>query len=106
MAIKVGLEVNGVKLSITRMGTESDYRVFVSSDGSRIETLVNLVGIGQLSVAGEGGRLERVTDTRSRISGYEFINSPNWEEFIKEISELASKASKASLPPAARTRRY
>ena len=96
----VGREVSSVRSSLTRMGIQSDYRVFVSSDGSRIETLVYLVGIGQLSVAGEGGRLERVTDARSKVAGYEFINSFNWEEFVREISELASKASRASLPPA------
>ncbi len=97
---KVGLEVRDVKSSLTRMGIQSDYRIFVSSTGSRVETLVNLVGIGQLSVAGQAGRLERVADARSRVAGYEFINSFNWDDFVKEISELASKASKAGLPPA------
>ena len=97
---KVGLEVRDVKSSLTRMGIQRDHRIFASSDGSRIEVLVNLVGIGHLSVAGEAGRLERVSDSRSRVAGYEFIESFNWEDFVREISELASKASKASLPPA------
>ena len=97
---KVGLEIQDVKSSLTRMGIQCDHRIFASSDGSRIEVLVNLVGIGQLSVAGEVGRLERVSDSRSNVAGYEFIESFNWEEFAKEISELASKASKAGLPPA------
>ena len=96
----VSLEVQDVKSSLTRMGIQRDHRIFVSSDGSRIEVLVNLTGIGHLSVAGEAGRLERVADSRSKVAGYEFINSFNWEGFVREISELACKASKAGLPPA------
>ncbi|MCD6084258.1 MAG: TldD/PmbA family protein [Desulfurococcales archaeon] len=97
---KVGLEAKDVKSSMTRMGIQSDYRVFVSSSGSRVETLVNLVGMGQVSVAGEAGRLERVVDGRSRVAGYEFIKSYDWETLVREVSGLASKAFKAGLPPA------
>jgi len=95
---KVSLEIQDVKSSLIRMGIQRNHGIFASSDGSRIEVLVNVVGIGQLSVAGEAGRLERVSDSRSKVAGYEFIESFNWGRICKEISELASRASKAGLP--------
>jgi len=97
---KLALDVEGVKSTLTRYGALRDYRLYASTSGSKIEVIVDLVGLGHMSVAGEAGQLERVSDSKSSVAGYEFIRSLNWEEFVLDISKLAAQVCRAEFPPA------
>lgn len=105
--IQVGIEANKaamisdtVKNATTRLGTSTDKRLLVNSEGSRIEVNSSMAGLGQLSVAVSAGKMERVSDGESRCAGFEFIQDQDWTKFCREISELAVKAVEAEMPAA------
>lgn len=103
-ANKAGLGIEGVKSSVSRLGIQHDWRYVVSSDGVELEYESYLTGVAHLSVAVESGSMERVYNQESSVSGWEFIEERNWEEFTQEVSRLAKEAVKAPLPPAGKTR--
>ncbi len=96
---KTATSIDGVRAATTSMGLQFDRRVYVSSDGGFIDLTVRLVGLSHQSIAGEAGVMERVHDSRSRVAGYEFIEKYDWEGLVREVSELAVKASRAKTPP-------
>jgi len=105
--VKLLLEANksavtgaDIKNSTSRMGFLHDVRIFVSSEGAKIRTDVTTCGFGQVSVASANGKMERVPEQRSRCDGYEFIEKGDWNAFTTEISQLASRAVAAPIPPA------
>ena len=105
--IKVSIEANKaamigdrIKNATTRLGTSSDRRLFVNSEGSQIEVHSSMAGLSQLSVAVSDGKMERVVDNESRCAGFEFIRDRDWTGFCREISELAVKAVEAQMPNA------
>lgn len=101
---KAGLSIEGIKSSVSRLGIQRDWRYVVSSDGVELEYESYLTGVAHLSVAVESGSMERVYNQESSVSGWEFIERRDWEEFAQEVSKLAKEAVKAPLPPAGRTR--
>ncbi|PUA32368.1 MAG: hypothetical protein B7O98_06840 [Zestosphaera tikiterensis] len=101
-ANKAGLEVEGVKSSVTRLGIQKDFRYVATSDGSELEYTSTLLGLSQLSIAYEAGRMERVSNQESYVAGWEFIKNRNWSEFASEVSKLARETVKAHLPPSGR----
>ncbi|MEM1786103.1 MAG: TldD/PmbA family protein [Zestosphaera sp.] len=101
---KAGLSIEGIKSSVSRLGIQRDWRYVVSSDGVELEYESYLTGVAHLSVAVESGSMERVYNQESSVSGWEFIEGRDWEEFAQEVSKLAKEAVKAPLPPAGRTR--
>jgi len=103
-ANKAGLGIDGIKSSVSRLGIQHDWRYVVSSDGAELEYESYLTGVAHLSVAVESGSMERVSNQESSVSGWEFIEKKDWEEFARNVSELAREAVKAPLPPAGRTR--
>jgi len=103
-ANKAGLSVDGIKSSVSRLGIQHDWRYVVSSDGADLEYESYLVGVAQLSVAVESGSMERVSNQESSVSGWEFLEGRDWEEFTQSVSKLAKEAVKAPLPPAGKTR--
>lgn len=105
--IRIGIEANKaaligntIKNATTRLGTFTDRRLFVNSDGSRIEVNSSMAGVQQLSVAASAGKMERVSDGESECAGFEFIRDKDWMKFSREISELATKAVDAQMPNA------
>jgi len=99
-ANKAALIGNTIKNATTRLGTFTDRRLFVNSDGSRIEVNSSMAGVQQLSVAASAGKMERVSDGESECAGFEFIRDKDWMKFSREISELATKAVDAQMPTA------
>lgn len=92
--------LDGVKSTSTRLGIQYDRRLIVSTDGCEVEVECFLVGLGHMSVAYEAGKLERVYDSRSRVSGWEFISDTDWCDYTRGISRLAVEAVKAPTPKA------
>lgn len=95
--------IDGIKSSITLLGIQRDQRRVISSD-SRASWEVVLTGVSQTSVAGEAGSLEKVHNSRSRASGWEFVEGGDWAAFARDVSATAVKALKAPMPPAGRIR--
>lgn len=95
---KTGLEIDGIRSSVTMLGIQRDMRAVISSDAD-VTWEVVLVGISHTSIAGEAGSMERLHDSRSAASGWEFIRSTSWEDFARDISMTAKKALKAPTPP-------
>ncbi len=87
--------VEGIVSSTVRYGFELDERLFVSSWGDRVETTTRLIGIGVLEVGKSGNVMERIWDSESRVAGWEFIEGMDWNNFAKEVAQLAVEASKA-----------
>lgn len=92
---KVSRETKGIASSIVRYGFEKDHRIYVSSNDDFIEQTIRLIGIGLYLVSSVEGSMERLWDSKSRVAGWEFIKSINWEEFTRENAELVVKAAKA-----------
>lgn len=99
---KAGLGLEEIKSAVTRLGIQHDWRYIVTSDGVDLEYESSLLGLAHMSVAFEAGAMERVGDQESAVAGWEFIESKDWREFSKSISELAREAVKAPLPPSGR----
>lgn len=90
--------LDGVKSTSTKLGIQYDRRFIVSTDGCEVEVECFLVGLGHMSVAYEAGRLERVYDSKSKVSGWEFISSTDWCDYTRGISRLAIEAVRSSTP--------
>ncbi len=99
-ANKAGLSIEGIKSSVSRLGIQHDWRYVVSTDGAELEYESYLIGVAHLSIAVESGSMERVSNQESLVSGWEFVEKKDWEEFAREVSKLAKEAVKAPLPPA------
>lgn len=99
-ANKASLELKEVKNAITRVGIEQDYRMYMNSEGGEVEVKTFMVGLSHISVAKIGENMERVGDSESKVSGYEFIKSRDWREFTVEISKLAVEAATSTTPSA------
>jgi TldD protein len=103
--LKLVLETNkaastkGIVSSATRMGWLTERRVFESSEGAHVETIVHMTGLGHSAIATSEGRMESVSDSKSRCAGFEFIAETDWSEFSKKTAEAALEAVKARTPP-------
>jgi len=97
-ANKTAMEFKNIASAITRLGLQRDRRIILTSDGNHVDVEVVLTGLSHVSVArGEKG-LEYVSDYDSRVAGFEFIKSVDWEEMASEVSRLAIVASNADVP--------
>ncbi len=94
-ANRVGRSVKGVVNVVTFLGSELDKRIVVTNLGDEVEVVVRLIGLGNLSVASHNGVMERVYDSLSRVAGWEFIEGNDWNNFVEEVSKLASEAAQA-----------
>jgi TldD protein len=95
-------EVQGISSSITRLGVQADYRLVANTQGGWVEVESRLLGVAQTSAAQEAGSLEIVTDSSSRVSGWEFVES-RWDEIVNmatRVSKLAKEAVRARHPKA------
>ncbi len=101
-ANKQSLVSTEVKNRISRLAFERDYRVYLSSEGAKIVSEVVLSGFSHLSVARIGETMESHYDSKSKVAGYEFIESIDWNTFTREVSETAIKLAKARTPPSGR----
>ncbi len=88
-----------VKNADTRLGLSVDKRLFISSEGARVEIETVLTGLSHGSVAKANGIMEGVFHQESRVSGFEFVQRFDWGEFVKDLSNLAVEAAKAKVPP-------
>jgi len=95
----IAMGVGGIVSAVTRLGCEVDKRVVVSSLGAEAFSEVVVVGISNLSVARFGEVMERVSDQKTFIGGYESIKSFDWSSFVEDISKLAVNASQTKTPP-------
>jgi len=89
-----------IKSAITRLGISKDYRIFISSEGSRVVTETTMIGLAHESVAKSNGIMERVPYQESKCAGYEFIKSMDLNSFAVDISALAVEAVESRTPPA------
>jgi len=89
-----------IKSAMTRLGISKDYRFFMSSEGSRVITETNMIGIAHESIAKSNGIMERVPYQESKCAGYEFISSMDLNKFTEDISRLAVEAVESRTPPA------
>jgi len=105
--VKVGLvkEVNtssmrkdGIKSVVTRLAYEVDRKYITSSDGVSIKSEVTLVGFSHTAVAKYGMISEKVSNSKTFVGGYEFVESHDWLAFADEVDSLAIKASQAKTP--------
>lgn len=80
-----------IKNSYSKLGDFRDKRLYMNSDGSKIETDVTMVGFLQMSIAKSNGELERVYSNKSFTKGFEYFKEIDIGTFSKEISELALK---------------
>ncbi len=94
-AYKSGRSVEDVSSLTVVMGMERDHRVYASSYGDHVESIVHLIGYGVVAIASHAGVMERVYDGESMVAGWEFIEKSDLPKFSREVSELASKAVKA-----------
>lgn len=90
---------NEIKSAVTRLGLSKDVRLFLSSEGARVNIENTLVGFGHESVAKVNGVMERVPYQESMCSGFEFIKSKDWNAFTADISKLALEAASSKTPP-------
>lgn len=90
---------NEIKSAITRLGLSKDFRLFMSSEGAKVNVETTLVGLGHESVAKVNGVMERVPYSESMCAGFEFIKSKDWNSFTSDISELAIEAAGSKTPP-------
>ncbi len=97
-ANKEALGLDGLTSAVTRMAFESDYRVVITSEGFRGESLVILSGFGHSVVARQAGIMERVADSRTFEGGFELIESQDWLGFSDEVNRLALKVVNAKTP--------
>jgi len=95
---RVAMGIEGVVSAVTRFACEVDRRVVVSSFGAEAFSEVVAVGISNLSVARSGEVMERVSDQKTFIGGYENAKSFDWTAFVEDISKLAVRASQAKVP--------
>ncbi len=100
---RAGLSIDGIRSSVTMLGVQKDFRSVISSD-AEVTWEVVFVGISHTSVASEAGSMERLHDSRSMVSGWEFIKGNAWEDFARDISITAKKALKTPTPPPGRIR--
>ncbi|MEM2105287.1 MAG: TldD/PmbA family protein [Candidatus Bathyarchaeia archaeon] len=88
-----------VKSGMTLLGCSRDARLFMSSEGAKVNVETALVGLFHESVAKVNGVMERVPYSESMCAGFEFIKSKNWNSFTADISKLAIEAAKSKTPP-------
>jgi TldD protein len=90
--------LEGIKNSTTRLAWFDERRVFTSSEGADVSSNVTMTGLAQSSVAEHQGSLERVSDSASRCTGFEFILENDWNRFAKNVSETAKQVVKSPAP--------
>jgi TldD protein len=88
-----------VKSAMTWLGCSRDVRLFMSSEGARINVETALVGLFHETVAKVNGVMERVPYSESMCAGFEFIKNKNWNSFTADISKLAIEAASSKTPP-------
>ena len=88
-----------IKSAITRLGLSNDFRLYISSEGAKVNVETTLVGLMHESVAKVNGVMERVPYSESVCAGFEFIKSTDWNSFTADISELAIEAASSKTPP-------
>ncbi|MEM3715067.1 MAG: TldD/PmbA family protein [Nitrososphaeria archaeon] len=89
-----------IKNAVTRLGFSKDYRLFMSTAGAKVSVETVMSGLWHESVAKSSTAMERVGYSESKCTGFEFINSKDWNDFSTELSKLAIEASEAGTPPA------
>jgi TldD protein len=90
--------LKGIKNSTTHLAWLNERRVFTSSEGANVSSIVTMTGLAQSSVAQFQGDMERVFDSASRCAGFEFLLENDWCQFTKNVSEIAGKAVKSKAP--------
>ena len=89
-----------VKTCLTRLGLTKDSRLFMSTEGARVEVETTLVGLAHSSVAKVNGVMENVNDIgESRCAGFEFIKSQDWNSYTAGVSRLAVEAAGSGTAP-------
>ncbi|MGC9780804.1 MAG: TldD/PmbA family protein [Candidatus Heimdallarchaeota archaeon] len=88
-----------IKNVITIMGSSVDNRFFISSQGTQTLVQVTTIGLIQIAVAVENGKMDTTYHGHGACSGYEFTKKYDWNDFSVDLSELALRSVKASSPP-------
>lgn len=97
---KLAITSRRIIYSETWLGEMEDIRYFSSTDGADLLTTFISTGVRQTSIAKENGKIQKVSETKSHLGGYEFVYTENWNDFVREISFLSEKMLYSSPPPA------
>lgn len=97
-ANRTAMEQKGIVSAITRLGVQRDKRTVLTSDGIHVDVEVVMTGLSHASVARSEKGMEYVSDYDSRVAGFEYLRSVDWEEMTREVSRLAILASNAEVP--------
>lgn len=98
-ANKASLAVDKIRNAVTSLCLSKDYRLFMSSEESKIKVETTICGLSHESVAKVNGAMERVPYQESECAGFEFIASKDWNSFTTDISKLAVEAARSKPPP-------
>ncbi|MEM1628240.1 MAG: TldD/PmbA family protein [Desulfurococcaceae archaeon] len=77
-------------------GYERDRRVYVSSNGDYIDYTRRMIGISTRIVSLYEGKYESISDSRSKVAGWEFVKSQDWVDYAVENGKLAVDLAKAT----------
>ncbi len=96
--VSVAQEVKDVESAIARLGLQRDERLVINSEGLEVAAKTVLTGVALTAVARGDKSMEYVSDSKSRVAGWEFIESLDLNSLGRSVGELASTASRASTP--------
>lgn len=84
-----------ISSAVLRLASETDRRVYVSTNGDLVDFTRRMVGVAINLVASVEGRMESLNDSESAVSGWEFIEAVDWGSWTKERRDLVIKAASA-----------
>ncbi|MEM0378847.1 MAG: TldD/PmbA family protein [Thermosphaera sp.] len=76
-------------------GFELDRRVYVSSNGDHVDFTRRMIGIGCRLVAHSENTYESLSDSESRVSGWEFLKTFDHEEYASVNAKILLESLKA-----------
>lgn len=91
----LSMSKKGIVSAVTKYGFEKDRKIVVSSFGSKIDIEITAVGIAHTAVARYGDVVERHSDSKTFIGGYEGIEEFDWVSFVNEIDNTVLKVVQA-----------
>jgi TldD protein len=84
---------NQVKNASTIYASTKETKLFMSTEGAKVQVEATLVGLGHMSVVQIEGVMENISSSESECAGFEFIQSMDWGSFSKDVSKLAIEAA-------------
>ncbi len=83
----------------TKLGEMNYHKEFYTSTGGKIITDLVATAINHYSYAKSSGKTEKLSNTKSSMSGFEFVYNENLSSFVEYVSLLTEKSLHARDPP-------